>query len=201
MNLLISNYLAKIGGLSLIKDIKSHFLLCSIEAKGIHQIWKEFYNYADRSFKIIMESDGRVFSITEGNDLKGSRKLHNEVFDLNSEELALIQSTILIIPEILLLDEEYVKTLNDIDIAEMDGMYKLKFTKYPYRYTFIFDSETFLKKEVHLNVLANESPELTIVFDEWTNIDGILYPIKQHYVNPHQTSHRLVETLEFQFYS
>lgn len=196
MNDLISNYLTAVGGIQLIRNIKSHFLLCSIEAKGIHQTWKEFYNYEDKAFKIILESEGRAITVTEGNDERAVRRLNGEEVNLNSPEIESILSTILLIPEINLLDDEYVSTLSDIQLSETDENNILHFTKAPFRYKFEFDRFTFLKKEIHLSTAGEEIPELTISYDDWREINGILYPFQQNYINPHQTSSRDVQLLE-----
>lgn len=199
MNDLISNYLTAIGGIQLIRNIKSHFLLCSIEAKGIHQTWKEFYNYAEGSFKIILEDDGRIITVTEGNAAAAYRKLNGEEIKLDRQEVEMILSTILLVPEINLLDEAYVSTLSHIRLSDTDDEKILHFTKAPFLYKFVFDRNTWLKKEVHLSSGGEELPELTITYYDWRDINGILYPFKQEYVNPHQSSHRVIQALEIEY--
>src|SRR6218665_1330727 len=103
MNLLISNYLEKIGGIPLIQNLQSHSLWCSIEAKGILQKWKESYDYENGAFSILVENEGIPIMLTEGDKTSGIRKINQSTQILTSNEVEVIHTTILLVPEILFL--------------------------------------------------------------------------------------------------
>ncbi len=196
MNLLITNYLAAIGGLSRIQNIKSHSLWCSITAKGILQQWKESYNYESGEFSIVVETDGAPIMVTEGNKIEAVRKTNREVQNISADELATIHTTIMLVPEVLFLEEAYINSISDISLEIIGEEQILKFKRTPYLYTYIFNVSDGLKKEIHLSDMSDSNIALTIKYKDWRNVDGLLYPFVQEMVSVHQESVRLVEYLK-----
>jgi len=196
MKLLISNYLAAIGGLSHIKNLRSHSLWCSITAKGIHQQWKESYNYESGEFQIVTENDGAPFMTTEGNRAEAVRRTNQESQKISVEELATIHSTIMLVPEVLFLEEAYINSIADISLEIIGEEKILKFSRSPYLYTYIFNVADGLKKEIHLSDMSDSNIALTIKYKDWRYVDGLLYPFVQEMVSVHQESVRRVEYLK-----
>jgi len=192
MKLLISNYFEAIGGIPLIQNLKSHSLWCSVEAKGIQQTWKESYNYESGEFQVVVENEGVPIMVTEGNKIEAVRKVNKQEQKLGSDELAILHTTIILVPEILFLEEEYIRSISDVSLTILDDENILKFKRHPYFYTYIFSISDGLKKEVRLSDVSDSAISLTIRYSDWRDVNGLLYPFVQDMVNERMESRRRV---------
>lgn len=200
MNQLIFNYLEAIGGVTLIRRIRHHALLCCIEAKGIHQTWKEFYDYESGAFRITTANDGYTMALTEGNRSEAHRKFKSGSKDIDEGELDAIHTSMMLVPEIKFLDENFIRSVYEDTVSVGDDISCFSFRSSKYDYTFIFDNKTGLKKEVKLADLSDERIKLDLQYSQWSRFEGLLYPAVLEMISEHQVSKRMVLELEIGYW-
>ncbi|MBQ4913093.1 insulinase family protein [Maribacter sp. MMG018] len=171
---IIEKYIEAIGGKTKLKSIESFAMDASAEMQGMQlelQLKKTAKNQLMQDIKMM----GNSMTKQVLNNDKGYVVMQGQRKDLSEEEIQKIKEEAALFPELNFLSSDNIS----LEGSEMVGdkkAYKIKATDSK---TIFYDADTGLKlKEVNVAEMQGQQMQQTLIFDDYKEVSGVLFPFK-----------------------
>ena len=171
---IIEKYVEAIGGKAKLESIESFAMDASAEMQGMQlelQLKKTAKNQLMQDIKMM----GNSMTKQVLNNDKGYIMMQGQRKDLSQEEVQKIKEEAALFPELNFLSSDNIS----LEGSEMVGdkkAYKIKATDSK---TIFYDADTGLKlKEVNVAEMQGQQMQQTLIYDDYKEVSGVLFPFK-----------------------
>ncbi|WP_047247145.1 M16 family metallopeptidase [Maribacter thermophilus] len=171
---ILEKYIEAIGGKTKLESIESFAMDASAEMQGMKlelQLKKTAKNQLMQDIKMM----GNSMTKQVLNNDKGYVVMQGQRKDLSEEEVQKIKEEAALFPELNFLSSDTIS----LEGSEMVGdkkAYKIKATD---NKTIFYDAETGLKlKEVNVAEMQGQQMQQTLIYDDYKEVSGVLFPFK-----------------------
>lgn len=171
---IIEKYIDAIGGKGSLENIESYAMNAAAEMQGM-QLELQLKKTANNQFMQDIKMMGNSMTKQVLNNDKGYVVMQGQRKDLSEEEIQKIKEEAALFPELNFLSSDNVS----LEGSEMVGdkkAYKIKATEGK---TIFYDAETGLKlKEVNVIEMQGQQMQQTLIYDDYKDVSGVLFPFK-----------------------